>query len=604
MPRNRVRKTERGTKDVFLYEEAYKEIQAGRSIRGAASMFDLCHVSLMRYTHKRKLNPEREVALGYNSARKVFSIEQENEISGYLMRTADIYFGLSPTEVRRLAYDLAVRYDMKRPSTWDENKIAGQEWFLGFMKRNPELSVRCAEATSLSRATSFNRTNVNAFFNNLDKVMERYNFEPKDIYNMDETGVTTVQKPDRIVTKRGTRRVGAITSAERGVLVTVAMAANALGNALPPFFVFPRIRYQDHFFRDGPTGSVGAGNRSGWMESREFLMFLEHFKHHTRVTPDNKVLLLLDNHPSHITIEALDFCKLNGIVVLSFPPHCSHRLQPLDVSVHRPLKRLANSACDSWMRNNPGQTMTIYNIPSIVAASFPQAFTIKNIQTGFRCTGIFPFNKNIFDDSDFALSYVTDRPMPLSTNQEESSITTTPEIVEENITAQGGSQDTLPQNNQNPAQEYSPEMLNFRSIPHLRSPLRETTNTPESILALTPVKTVEEFADPLALNDMTLHTVQEHSTPIVLTSTILSACRSNLRSAPNENQLTMPHEPVASTSKAQYFSPEIVRPLSKAPPRKSTNRGGRKKGTLLFTQIPRKKKLYKEKQKQGKKQNK
>lgn len=47
---------------------------------------------------------------------------------------------------------------------------------------------------------------------------------------MDETGITTVQKPDRTVTRKGARQVGALTSGERGTLVTVAMAANALGD--------------------------------------------------------------------------------------------------------------------------------------------------------------------------------------------------------------------------------------------------------------------------------------------------------------------------------------------------------------------------------------
>ncbi|KAH9645944.1 hypothetical protein HF086_011406 [Spodoptera exigua] len=96
--------------------------------------------------------------------------------------------------------------------------------------------------------------------------MDRDHFEPQDIYNFDETGVTTVQKPDRVVARRGTRQVAAITSAERRTLVTLAFAANALGNAIPPMFVFPRIRYQEHFIRDGPVGSIGTGNPSGWMQ--------------------------------------------------------------------------------------------------------------------------------------------------------------------------------------------------------------------------------------------------------------------------------------------------------------------------------------------------
>lgn len=54
MPRNRPRKTDRGTKDLLLYEQAYEEILKGRSVRASAEMFDLCHVSLLRYQKKEK----------------------------------------------------------------------------------------------------------------------------------------------------------------------------------------------------------------------------------------------------------------------------------------------------------------------------------------------------------------------------------------------------------------------------------------------------------------------------------------------------------------------------------------------------------------------
>ncbi|KAG5877702.1 hypothetical protein JTB14_021666 [Gonioctena quinquepunctata] len=79
--------------------------------------------------------------------------------------------------------------------------MAGEDWFRASMNRNPELSMRAAQATSLSRATSFNKANVNASYGNLQKVFDREEFDAKDIFNVDETSVTTVHKPDRIVAK-------------------------------------------------------------------------------------------------------------------------------------------------------------------------------------------------------------------------------------------------------------------------------------------------------------------------------------------------------------------------------------------------------------------
>ncbi|KAJ8263818.1 hypothetical protein GJAV_G00141640, partial [Gymnothorax javanicus] len=190
--------------------------------------------------------------------------------------------------------------------------MAGKDWLTSFLERNRTLSIHRPQATSMSRSTSFNKTNVTAFFNNLKTVLTRYNFEANDIWNMDETGTTTVQVPDKVIATKGQRQVGAVTSGERGTLVTVAFAANAQGNFVPPYFIFPRKKFHDHFIRDGPPGSTGSANGSGWMEETDFLAFLQHFARHTRVTPESKLLLLLDNHASHLSVVAIDFCKSQG----------------------------------------------------------------------------------------------------------------------------------------------------------------------------------------------------------------------------------------------------------------------------------------------------
>jgi uncharacterized protein YbcV (DUF1398 family) len=69
--------------------------------------------------------------------------------------------------------------------------------------------------------------------------MKRHKFGPHQIYNVGETGVTTVHRPDKVVAIRGSKQVGQVTSGERGNLVTLCCAVNALGNSVPTFFVFP-----------------------------------------------------------------------------------------------------------------------------------------------------------------------------------------------------------------------------------------------------------------------------------------------------------------------------------------------------------------------------
>ena len=171
--------------------------------------------------------------------------------------------------------------------------------------------------------------------------MDRYKFTPNDIWNVDETGVSTVQKPNKVVALKGVKQVGSITSSERGQMIMICSAGNATGNFVPPMLLFPRKKFKNHFIRDGPNGCVGAATSSGWMEPETFLLFVKHFVKTVKVNIEHPVLLLLDNHYSHLAIDVLDYCKDNGVVLLSFLPYCSHKLQPLlDRAVFGPLKKI------------------------------------------------------------------------------------------------------------------------------------------------------------------------------------------------------------------------------------------------------------------------
>ena len=121
----------------------------------------------------------------------------------------------------------------------------------------------------------------------------------------------------------------------------------------------------------------------------------------------------LDNHHSHIAFEVLNFAKSNHITILSFPPPGSHVLQPLDRTVFGPLKKYMSTVMDNWLRDpyNVGKVMTIHALPAMVAYAFPKAMTPTNTTSGFRCTGIYPFDRHIIKPETLLPSTVTNGPL-------------------------------------------------------------------------------------------------------------------------------------------------------------------------------------------------
>jgi len=182
---------------------------------------------------------------------------------------------------------------------------------------------------------------VDAFFTLLGTVFDETHFEPHRIWNMDETGCPTVStKTTKVIAEKGARRVGTKTSAERGTTVTMALAINATGQSIPPFYIFPRKNIQRVFMDNASPGSIDVATESGWITAVKFVKYMVHFIKHTNASKESPILLVLDNHTSHLSVEVIDMAIDHGITMISFPPHCSHRMQPLDVGVFGPFKKM------------------------------------------------------------------------------------------------------------------------------------------------------------------------------------------------------------------------------------------------------------------------
>jgi len=139
--------------------------------------FNINYRTLARYCKKI---PEKEqldieivtptVNVGYIKNRMVFNETIESQLEFYILRASDIYYGLSPKEIRTLAYQIGIENSLNIPQSWTKNKLAGSDWFTAILRRHPTLSIRTPEPTSLARVSSFNRTNINSFFDNLSTI--------------------------------------------------------------------------------------------------------------------------------------------------------------------------------------------------------------------------------------------------------------------------------------------------------------------------------------------------------------------------------------------------------------------------------------------------
>lgn len=102
------------------------------------------------------------------TVRKVFSKDQELQLSEYLTILSKMQYGLSTIQTKKLTYVYSAGLGVELPDNWHTNKQAGRECLL---------SNRAPEATSLECSTSFNVHNIKQYFENVGEVYKRHNFQ-------------------------------------------------------------------------------------------------------------------------------------------------------------------------------------------------------------------------------------------------------------------------------------------------------------------------------------------------------------------------------------------------------------------------------------------
>ena len=236
------------------------------------------------------------------------------------------------------------------------------------------------------------------------------NFPAEPWYINNETGISSVQKNlSKIISTKGKKQVGALTSAERGQLVTALICCSASGAYMPPMLIFPRQRMKDELLDGSPPGTWAVCHPSGWIQKDLFLSWFKKFVKQSGASKDSKVLLIFDGHSTHTkSLELIDFANDNGGIFLCLPPHCTHKLQPLDVSFMKPLSTYYDHAVRKWLRTHPGRVVTQFQIASIFGEAYLNAATMGNAINGFKKTGIWSLDPLVFQEHDFLPASVTD----------------------------------------------------------------------------------------------------------------------------------------------------------------------------------------------------
>ncbi|KAJ8889642.1 hypothetical protein PR048_009142 [Dryococelus australis] len=177
-----------------------------------------------------KVNKVREGMSVEEACEKGISSPKNNmheEHVEYIILIENRLFRVSLKDLRSLGFEHSIKIISEKISI----KMRNYPGKLGFMILGTKPLTEIANTQGC----------IFGMWNGFQPKYDNHIFTPERISNVDETGVSTVpNKKFKVLPLRGKKQVGALTSAERGTLVTAEVCMSASGMLMPVMFVFPR----------------------------------------------------------------------------------------------------------------------------------------------------------------------------------------------------------------------------------------------------------------------------------------------------------------------------------------------------------------------------
>ena len=321
-------------------QAALEEVRSSKgkaSIHGTAKRYGIPPTTL--YDHLK--HTASKIGAGKPT---ILTHDEEKEIIYCCQVLQEVGFGLTRDNVASIVAGYLANTGRTNPFT---NGIPGRDWWTRFQKCWPSLVQRKPQHLPKQRALAGNPVAVREYFEKVERLLQEQGIEDahdldQRMWNCDETGMCTATASSAVLARKGSKWVHEVGGGSGRETITILGCGSAAGQRLPPYIVYKGKHLYSSWTTNGPPGAHYSTNESGWMEQRNFVnwfkkCFLPGVEDLLRTGP---VVLFLDGHHSHLSMECLQLAKKSNVHPFCLPSHTSHFLQPLDVGVYGPMKKM------------------------------------------------------------------------------------------------------------------------------------------------------------------------------------------------------------------------------------------------------------------------
>jgi hypothetical protein len=380
-------------------------------ILGGESENIVCHdLMLSRATVQR----HRKAQMAHVLLQKPGSLSSlpsnlEKDISVVARVAADNGFGISKAELQSFIADIVKRHLSENSDLGNYLRnhckfvdgLPSSDYVTKFMNRNHLSLIKPSPLERCRSEAAGDPFIISRFYSLLEQELHNLKVEnkAKHIWNVDETSFSLDPSHGKVVAEKGSRGTQRLTAGNRRLSFTVMACVAADGTCLPPTVIFPGKNLQTTWKGTKDIKNMMYGvSESGWMTT---VLFQDWFKNFLKQVKERPLLLIFDGHKSHVNLPLIEMARQNSVTIIKLPSHTSDKLQPLDCGPFSPLKEKWSRLLVDHQRKTGFRTISKSVFVDLLCAVWHDAMSEGNIKSGFRTTGIYPFNPHRFETDKF-----------------------------------------------------------------------------------------------------------------------------------------------------------------------------------------------------------
>ncbi len=322
--------------------------------------------------------------------KKMLTEEEERSLANYAKFMANLGVGLTVLLLCTFAHAILQERTPKR------RLAPKKDWARSFMKRH-NLSLKQASVISKARHINSTKETFDEYFRKLEQLYTDHQLhdKPQFIYNVDESYFGKKQAGHRrkVISPKGDGRQyqQQLFTAEHTTLLS---CINAAGDYLPTMLIFTASLPSERYKSSLPNDMLLAYTKTGFITKSLFEQWFEKiFLPRCGSTPEQPVLLIMDNCSTHFSYQMVKLAIENNVHIMCEPTYTSHKVQPLD-------KIFDNLTTEFEKRCHLSKVVDLHscvnkgNFAVKLNEAMRYAWSKGMVESGFSRTGIYPLDRS------------------------------------------------------------------------------------------------------------------------------------------------------------------------------------------------------------------